>query len=146
MNNFTQFRVRHSSRLSIDDKNLFYIGMVQALEQDTFPDHAGCSGYDWFNFHEFCVCRHPPVLPHSPGHSSASGNRTVLFAASRPDGAYLIERPASRDRLLPSVGRLVTFFHSAAAFACVFSPISKPKSASLRRIRWFGSSSRETSQ
>jgi hypothetical protein len=40
MNNLTQFRVRHASRLSIDDQNLLYIGMVQALEQNTFPDHA----------------------------------------------------------------------------------------------------------
>ena len=55
MNNFTQFRVRYSSRLSIDDQNLFYIRMVQALEQDTFPHHARCSGYDCFNFHEFYV-------------------------------------------------------------------------------------------
>jgi hypothetical protein len=54
MNNFTQFRVRHSSRLSIDDQNLFYIGMVQALEQNTFPDHTRCSGYDCFDVHEFC--------------------------------------------------------------------------------------------
>ena len=52
MNNLAQFWMRHSSRLSIDDQNLFYIGMVQALEQDTFPDHARCSGYDCFYFHE----------------------------------------------------------------------------------------------
>jgi hypothetical protein len=52
MNNFTQLWVRHASRLSIDDQNLLYIGMVQALEQDTFPDHARCSGYDCFNSHD----------------------------------------------------------------------------------------------
>jgi hypothetical protein len=63
VNNFTPFRVRHSSRLSIDDQDLFYIGMVQALEQDTFHDHARCSRDDGFNFHDVGVCRDPPVLP-----------------------------------------------------------------------------------
>jgi hypothetical protein len=52
MNDFAQFWVRHSSRLSIDDQNPFHIGMVQALEQDTFPDHARCPGYDCLDFHE----------------------------------------------------------------------------------------------
>jgi hypothetical protein len=51
MNDFAQFRVRHSSRPSIDDQNLLYIGMVQALEQDTLPDHPRRSGYDCFSFH-----------------------------------------------------------------------------------------------
>ena len=51
MNDLTQFGVRHSSRPSIDDQDLFYIGMVQALQQDTFPDHARCSGYDGSDFH-----------------------------------------------------------------------------------------------
>jgi hypothetical protein len=40
MNELTQFRVRHSSRFSIDDQNLFYIGMLQAFEQDTFSGAA----------------------------------------------------------------------------------------------------------
>jgi hypothetical protein len=44
--------VRHACRFSIDDQNLRYIGMVQALEQDTFPDHAGCPGYDCSDLHE----------------------------------------------------------------------------------------------
>src|SRR5580692_1363644 len=52
VNELMEFRVRHASRLSIDDQNLCYIGMVQAFEQDTFPDHARCSGYDCFDFHE----------------------------------------------------------------------------------------------
>ena len=52
MSDFTQFRVRHASGLSIDYQDLFYIGMVQGLEQDTFPDHARCSGYDSFDFHD----------------------------------------------------------------------------------------------
>src|SRR5580658_4966567 len=52
MNNFAQLWVRHPSRLSIDDQNLFHIRMLQALEQDTFPDHAGCARYDCFNSHK----------------------------------------------------------------------------------------------
>jgi hypothetical protein len=31
--------------------------MAQALEQDTFPDHARCSGYDGFDLHELDVNR-----------------------------------------------------------------------------------------
>jgi hypothetical protein len=34
MNDFAQFWVRHSWRLSIDDRSLFDIGMIQAFEQE----------------------------------------------------------------------------------------------------------------
>jgi hypothetical protein len=46
VNDFAQFRMRHTSRLSIDHQNLFDIGMLQAFEQNTFPDHAGRAGDD----------------------------------------------------------------------------------------------------
>jgi hypothetical protein len=45
------FSVRHSSRFSIDDRDLFDIGMVQALDQDTISDNDRNYGYNCFNFH-----------------------------------------------------------------------------------------------
>jgi len=41
VNDLAQLGVRHASRLAIDDQNLLHVGVLQALEQDTLPDHAG---------------------------------------------------------------------------------------------------------
>jgi len=57
MDDFAQFWVRYSSGFSIDDQDLFHVGMVQALEQDAFSHHARCSGDNGFNFHELEACR-----------------------------------------------------------------------------------------
>jgi hypothetical protein len=51
MNNLTQLGVRNPTRLSIDDQDLFYTGVLQALEKDPFSDHACCAGYDRLDFH-----------------------------------------------------------------------------------------------
>jgi hypothetical protein len=56
MDNFAQFRMGHSPRPSVDDQNLFDIGMVQTLQEDTFSDHARCSGYDCSNVHGVYGC------------------------------------------------------------------------------------------
>jgi len=41
MNDFAQLGVRHATGLAIDHQNLHYLGVLQTLEQDTLPDHAG---------------------------------------------------------------------------------------------------------
>ena len=51
MDDLPQFWMRHSSRLSVYDQNLFYLRVVQALQQNAFPDHARRPGYDCFDFH-----------------------------------------------------------------------------------------------
>jgi hypothetical protein len=63
MNELTQFQVCHTSRLSIDNQYLRYIGMGQALKQGTVADHSRRPGYDWPDRH---------ALPRAPttGHPS----------------------------------------------------------------------------
>jgi hypothetical protein len=51
VNEFAQFWVRHTARLSIDDQDLFYIGMAQTLDQDTFADHARRPSYNGLDCH-----------------------------------------------------------------------------------------------
>jgi hypothetical protein len=52
LDDLPQFWVRHASRLSVYDQDLFYPGVAQALQQNAFPDHARRPGYDCLYFHE----------------------------------------------------------------------------------------------
>jgi len=52
MNDFAQFGVRDSTRLSIDGQDLFDIRVVQAGKENTLADHARCSGDDGFDLHD----------------------------------------------------------------------------------------------
>ncbi len=70
MNDFAQLWVRHASRLSIDDQNLFDIDMVQALSMDALPDRVDGPDFNDASLRSFDLAHiavmhggHMPVVP-----------------------------------------------------------------------------------